>query len=564
MMLILMRLSVLSLLVLIQLTYFSQIAFSKSTLCEKVILNPDPSCQKIKIFLNFQQCPEFQTSVPLPMKVHCKPSHATASLVYQDHHYTIALSAQTNDNPWAASTSSWLIAGPLHKEKIQSPGASVDTPPAAVLVVTTPTTSALPSAPVVTIPMTLPVVAPASVTPLQQNAPTNSVFQKEHPEKITTPATPVNFSNADLPATLPMTLPWTSTPRMPPPVPISSDAIGREPASIHPNTSIAPLASPPSSTPTAEVLTKINGFIDTQFHYNSFNPLRRGFVIQDGALYFTQAIQDLDMKIDIPFRMVQQGDTHFEIAYTKAQAFLGQKLSSGFRWKAGQFDTTFGFEGNDTTDIAFTRQGGVYYFTDPCVHTGVQLGYDFTSEMGLNFYMTNPNDRGTLSGNGIQYGLQLVKNSTQFRFAPGFLINSNAAQQKTNIYLDLVTGLTFGALSIDAEMNYNYRADLTNPDTQQPIQGIGLLIHTLYTVDDKLSFGWRGEYISQQAVPDPMGNLSLQNPLKSQLLLFVGPQYYITKNIRLKLDYAYQHNTPFSNGRTQETHGVQAAAVLRF
>ena len=312
---------------------------------------------------------------------------------------------------------------------------------------------------------------------------------------------------------------------------------------------------------------KVSGFMDAQLQYSSNSAFRRGFLINDGAIYMTTDFAGLDFKIDIPFRMYTQGSPDFEIAKTRAQAFVGQKFANGFRWKAGQFDTTFGFEGNDTTDIQFTRQGNVYNFTDPFVHTGLAAGYDFNPELGFNLYVTNPNDRGVLSGQNLQFGAQLVQSSPTFRFAPGFLTNQDAASGKMNVYLDLTAGVTMGGLAIDAECSYNLRNDIINPDTHLAMSGVGLLLHALYTFNESNSFGVRGEWVTHQAYADPKGILTGENAqptLKSQVLVFIGPQHYVTKNIRLKLDYALQSDQSYGSTSSTLSHGLQAASVFRF
>ncbi len=317
-----------------------------------------------------------------------------------------------------------------------------------------------------------------------------------------------------------------------------------------------------SATKDKEFPVKVTGFIDSQYQANSNVGLARGFLLNDGALYFSSELPGLDFKLDLPFRMYSQGNSNFEFGFIRAQAYLGQKYSNGFRWKIGQFDTTYGFEGNDTVDITFTREGSVYNFTDPFVHTGLLLGYDFDSELGLNLYIANPNDRGVLLGKSLHYGLQLVKFSPSFRFAPGFMFNQDFTTQAFNYYLDLVTGVTFGKVSIDGEVSYNYRTDIIDPVSGSANRGLGLLLQILYNFSELGSFGARGEYITNQALTDSKGS-STQSILKSQVLVFVGPQYYIAKGIRLKLDYSLQIDQDYSSN-VATYHGLQLAGVLKF
>jgi hypothetical protein len=338
------------------------------------------------------------------------------------------------------------------------------------------------------------------------------------------------------------------------PVPSFNSPIQRTPAMIRPNE--------PVPEAKQEGVVKISGFLDAQYIQNDHQELTRGFLINDGALYLTTTTEGVDFKIDLPFRMFTQNSPNFDLGLTKAQAFVGQKLSNGFRWKVGQFDTSFGFEGNDTVDVLFTRQGSVYNFTDPFVHTGMLLGYDFNSELGLNFYMDNPNDRGVLTGKNIQYGLQLVDASSTSRFSAGFLVNQDPTTQEMNYYLDVTSGITMASFSIDTELSYNKRYDLPTPESSTT-QGLGVLLQFAYTFTESLSFGSRTEYVTQLALPDPRG-IVIGGPLKSQVLSFFGIQYSLTKGIRLKFDYSYQKDLYFVTSESEVANGFQMASVFRF
>lgn len=333
----------------------------------------------------------------------------------------------------------------------------------------------------------------------------------------------------------------------------------REIASIKPNEPIPAVVADTGK----EVVAKISGFVDAQFVKSTRQSMNRGFLLNDGAIYVTSELKEVEFKVDIPFRMYTVGNPNFEVGLTRAQAYVGQKLASGFKWKIGQFDTTFGFEGNDTVDITFSRQGNVYNYTDPFVHTGLFFGYDFSPELNLNFYVANPNDRGVSTNKNLQYGAQLVRSASDFRFAIGGMLNADSTTGKTNYYADVVTGVTVGGLSVDAEASYNYRSDIINPDTGTGINGIGALLHIVYQFSEPFTFGARGEYITQQALADPK-ETAPQSTLKSQVLIFAGPQYYITKNIRLKLDYSLQMDTEYGSSTAQLSHGLQIGSILRF
>ena len=316
-----------------------------------------------------------------------------------------------------------------------------------------------------------------------------------------------------------------------------------------------------------EPLLKVSGFVDPQLQMTSnVNTISRGFVLNDGALYFDGKIKDVDYKVDIPFRTIYALGPDFAVGTTRAQAYVAQKYSNGLRWKFGQFDTTFGFESNDTADIAFSRQGIVYNYTDPFVHTGLMLGYDLSKELAFNFYFTNPNDSGVLNKNGFQYGAQLLYTGSMLRGSFGGLTNLDAPSQMMNVYYDVTAGATLGALALDGEVSYNKSLTATPAS-------YGYLLQALVTANDQLSFGVRGEmvsYRSQAVTPAPSASTSTLFPstigpsLFKQVLVYVGPQYALTSAVKLKFDYTFQQATLVDGATATTEHGMNLAMVYRF
>lgn len=341
---------------------------------------------------------------------------------------------------------------------------------------------------------------------------------------------------------------------------------GHDPAAPTAQSPIQPVSSPAESNPPAmkrESAIRLNGFIDSQYLFNTTQSLHRGFVINDGAIYVAGENAGLDWKLDLPFRMTGSGNSGFRFAESRGtQAYLGQKFAGGWKWKIGQYDSPFGLESNDTADIPFSRQGSVYYSMMPYVHTGLGVGYDFSDSVGMNAFFQNPNDRGVLGGNGVQYGFQFVLNQPKARFSAGVLMDTPAGLSQ-NVFADATGGFTLGAFTADLEFCYSIRNDLLNPETAAASNGIGVLGQLLYNHTDELSFGVRGEYVTQFAVTDVRSTAS-QTALKSQILVFAGPQYYLTKNIRLKGDYSLQLDQPFNGGASVLLHGAQIGAVFRF
>jgi hypothetical protein len=333
-----------------------------------------------------------------------------------------------------------------------------------------------------------------------------------------------------------------------------------------------PLVAPLTNVHAVEgpAVVRVSGFVDPQLQITSSgNTVSKGFVLNDGALYVDGSVESTEFKIDIPLRMFSTGNVDFDIAKTRAQAYASAKYSNGLKWKLGQFDTTFGFEGNDTVDIAFTRQGIVYTFTDPFVHTGLLVGYEM-GEMSFNLYATNPNDSGILpsgtkpsdpfanpvTNNGMQYGAQFVYTSPELRGSLGGLTFMNGKSNMSDIYYDVTLGVTIDAFSMDAEISYNkVGANAT--------ASYGYLLQLMYTGPEGLSFGARGEIVNDRSqresrMYDQLGAVSKQS------LLFVGPQYAVNSALKLKLDYTYQSVVATEGAVSVPEHGLNVAAVYRF
>jgi hypothetical protein len=232
-----------------------------------------------------------------------------------------------------------------------------------------------------------------------------------------------------------------------------------------------------TALPPAPVLS---GFIDAQAQISSTGARKNGFLVNDGALYISHLTERLEAKIDIPFRMAGLETANFELGATRAQAYVSWKWNNGLRVKLGQFDTTFGLEANDTVDVPFTRQGIVYNSTDPFVHTGMMLSYDWAKELSLNFYLADPNDRGVMIGKNPQFGAQILY-ASELRLTAGALLTDVGVGWA--IYADTTAGVTLGKFTVDTEVNLNQSPTLT--------RSYGLLGQVMWSANEEFSYGTR-------------------------------------------------------------------------
>lgn len=308
----------------------------------------------------------------------------------------------------------------------------------------------------------------------------------------------------------------------------------------------------------------VGGFVDSQFHWSNTKANSRGIHLHDGAIYFSHALGGSDLKIDVPFRLMTAGSPNLSIGMVRGQAYVAHTYENGFRWKMGQFDTSFGFEMNDSADVFFTQQGSVYNFTDPFVHLGLLAGYDLSKDMGINFIVGAPKDAGASGSSNGQFGLQFVKTG-DMRFAIGGLMNKPNGAEKFSIYGDMTVGATLGDFDIDLEVNYTMLGDAMNPDAlTDQLSGLGALLNLQYKLSDTVAIGYRGEFVTGLGRMDPYGTDT--TTMKQQMTGAIGPRFQMTKNMQVKVNYLMTMNTAWDvlGGASDTGHAAALSAVYKF
>jgi len=283
-----------------------------------------------------------------------------------------------------------------------------------------------------------------------------------------------------------------------------------------------------------------SGFVDVQLGWDNTNDYT-GTAVADGALYFSKTLGNGEVKLDLPFAINNADTAQLDVGvegdgiapaparYT-GQAYVAYKYESGLRWKIGQWDTSFGYELNDSADLFFTDYG-LLWNRNPVVHQGALVGYDLNSEMGLNFYAAAPSNAGTLLGSvakdDLQFGAQFTY-AGAIRLATGLLMTD-----ADNMYFDLVVGKDIGSLVLDVEANGLKVAggDMT----------IGVLAHAVYNLSETTALGLRFEH-------ETTGD--------GQTQLAVGPRFAMSKDLNVKFEYL--------NNFTNEVQSLTVSAVHRF
>lgn len=236
----------------------------------------------------------------------------------------------------------------------------------------------------------------------------------------------------------------------------------------------------PSVLSAAPAPVQIGGYVNPELSYSTFDGAPpAGLNRVEGAVYLGASDAGVEAKLDLPLTLT--AGKNFAVGIDKAQAYVAQKLDGGFRWKVGQWDTTFGYELNDSVDVFFSQQGLVFS-VNPVVHTGLLLGYDFNPELSLNVYAATPADSGPVAhGVDPQFGAQVV-------YVGAFRAAAGALKMPDNLYADVVIGKDFGDLALDAEYNVTR---VPKHDAQ-----MGYLLHATYAVNPTVKAGVRAELLS--------------------------------------------------------------------
>lgn len=282
----------------------------------------------------------------------------------------------------------------------------------------------------------------------------------------------------------------------------------------------APSAEPPAlPIATSPVSVTVNGFLDMRYTgYRSADSAvnektRSGFLLEDGALYFSVKKGSVEAMVDLPFSrngLLPSTTADIGIAKTKTQVYGRYSFGSTMNLTFGQFDTLFGLELNDSKDRVFGNVGLAYSQTLPIVHSGAYLTY---SENGftLRALTANPSDRQTFGSDpadsSTEYGGILGYSNSFFRGQFGFLTRavadlSNGQSQRS--LFDFLAGTTFGAFDLDLQYSVvtsPRKNILTEPTTDREDPGSALLLIATYRVSEKFKMSGRFETVDS----DPNG-----------------------------------------------------------
>lgn len=315
---------------------------------------------------------------------------------------------------------------------------------------------------------------------------------------------------------------------------------------------------PVPSVVVASVPLKFSGFFD--FRFSSYgadqkvtNP-ENGFGVEDGAFYVNYESGKLSMLLDIPFRRYKNVDNpsysgnqanasdngNFIFGADKVQAYGKYKLNDHIVIDAGQFDTLFGLELNDSKDRYFSRTGLIYDQFLPVTHTGGMVEFVWGGSY-LKGFSANPNNKGSLgsSSNGdeqFEYGASAGYTNEFIRGQVGYLVRpinkANGISGGRRELIDLLLGGSYGRFSIDfeyARLQDDSKNTLTASDASDSEDAAeGFVGIASYQWTEAMSSGVRYEYVKN----DPA-----QLVQKNVQSWAVGFHYKVQPALELRTEY---------------------------
>lgn len=308
----------------------------------------------------------------------------------------------------------------------------------------------------------------------------------------------------------------------------------------------------------AEEAVSLKGYVDAQYKFNrgqldlsnsvSTTGTKNTFQVTNGALYLRKSLGAGKMMIDLPFKTISTGaNNNFDFATSVAQAYAEYKYDFGLSWKAGQFDTIYGYEGNDTIDLLAARQGLVYAIL-PVTHLGVMANYTWES-LTFSLLFGNANQLGAQTTNDSQeVGAKIAWSNSSYRASLGALSNRKEANytvgtttenEQAVMIMDLLVGATFDKINVD--LGY----DSIQPGRKKVISNVtgavedkkntqALFLLASYTVNDELTPFVRYESVKEDAANAFTTALGANGNGSDLSRITVGAKYAMTKELFAK------------------------------
>ncbi len=289
--------------------------------------------------------------------------------------------------------------------------------------------------------------------------------------------------------------------------------------------------------------TEFSGFAAPTFTWSNKAAGNTGFHVKDGAIYINHKEGKAKVVVDIPFSFNSTTAGTFNFGRDKAQAYVHITYDSGMNWRLGQWDRLNGFEGVDAKDIPFTLSG-ILTTAFSAAKSGATVGYDGGS-WALDILFNHPNGATNHSvTNNYEFGLH-----SDWLKGQSFELGLGVIGYNSVYTIDAMLSFGLGNLDLDLEAVFQTGGSST---------GLGLLVQALTDFNDSTSGGIRFEYGNKLAT---VGTATAAN--STQIQATIGPQFKVSKAMKLKVDYSLVSNTA-TGGSAVTSHKAGLGAVYSF
>ena len=285
--------------------------------------------------------------------------------------------------------------------------------------------------------------------------------------------------------------------------------------------------------------SSFSGFVDAQWGWIK-DGSGDGARVNLGQVAWSHQMGEASVKLEIPFAQTA-GTSDFALGNDLTQAFVQYNYAGGLSWSLGQWDGIFGLERNDTNMVQFTNQGAMFG-TQAKTNTGLMLGYKLSDSMNVDVYVSGARDAGgTDSMDAPELGGKFSLGG-DFHLSVGAFFRQEG-DDVSRIYVNSVIGMKMAGLDLGAEVTY------TKAGAGDASIGAGLI--GSYGISDALAAGLRVQYLSNFEA-------------HQQIDVTVGPQYNMTKNLRVKADYTLSMVTATKGADAVNGQSAALAAVYSF
>lgn len=324
----------------------------------------------------------------------------------------------------------------------------------------------------------------------------------------------------------------------------------------------------------------VSGFVDTQISggtnatagTTASNTI--GFGVADGAVYLSKELGKGKVLVDLPFKMNTLGATDLGLgAAAKAQAYVNFGYDFGMDWTLGRFDSPFVNESNDSVDLAYAFQSGLYALV-PHIHQGLMLNY---ANSGFSVKALVSNSRGaavrataepagqTVTGyaDNYEYGVLAKYTHESFYVGAGYYLHKPAGGADTGSLIDFNAGTKMNDLTLGLNV-VSTKAAAAGIDS-----GFAVAASVWYAVNKTWGVGLRPEYMSKA-----LGYMATATTgaTYSQFQVTAGSSCALTDDLKVRLNYVFASSKANSGTGTTWTeaatstssHGGVLSAAYRF